>query len=256
LIATESFVSFPVGDKEGTALSLNSHFFEFIDSGASPGTNSTKLAHELQQGEAYSVVITTGGGLYRYQLHDLIEVTGFVGDCPLVRFLGKADAVVDLFGEKLDEAHVRRVATTLFPRYGLNSAFWFLAPERVGDHAAHYTLFLQWQGQDDNITVEAMLRDLADHLERGLQENYHYRYCRELGQLHPLKVFLIMDDSSGASSRFLETCAALGQRLGNVKPAALHSYAGWAGVFSGRHIASQEMTAPSTPLVLHRRVKA
>ena len=53
-------------------------------------TNDRFLAN-IQRGGTYSVILTTGGGLYRYQLHDLVEVTGFVGRCPLVRFLGKED---------------------------------------------------------------------------------------------------------------------------------------------------------------------
>ena len=42
-----------------------------------------------------------GGGLYRYPLHDVVEVTGKVRDCPLIRFVGRDNQTSDLVGEKL-----------------------------------------------------------------------------------------------------------------------------------------------------------
>ena len=81
LIATEAFVSFPVADITGAALSITTHFFEFL-----PVNNQTyqilpeqpKLAHQLDKGQTYAVVATTGGGFYRYQLQDLVKVVNYM----------------------------------------------------------------------------------------------------------------------------------------------------------------------------------
>ena len=54
----------------------------------------------------------------------------------------------------------------------------------AGRHA--YTLFVEANGPSDEI-----LRRLGADLETALQENYHYQYCRELGQLEGIKVFRI-----------------------------------------------------------------
>ena len=51
-----------------------------------------RLAHELERGRTYSVVVTTGGGLYRYRLGDLVNVVGFEAGCPLLRFVGREEA--------------------------------------------------------------------------------------------------------------------------------------------------------------------
>ena len=61
-------------------------------------------------------MVTTGGGLYRYQLHDEVEVVDFENECPLVRFVGKSDRVCDLVGEKLADAHVRGALERIFAR--------------------------------------------------------------------------------------------------------------------------------------------
>ena len=81
------------------------------------------------------MVLTTGGGLYRYRLRDEVEITGFSAECPLLRFLGKADRVVDLVGEKLAESHVRSVLERVFARHRCTATFALLVP--VLGTAAH-----------------------------------------------------------------------------------------------------------------------
>ena len=75
------------------------------------------------------------------------------------------------------------------------------------------------------------LRQAGAHLEDLLGENFHYRYCRDLGQLSRLRVFRIAEN--GRES-YLRRCTELGQRLGDVKPRSLHRLSGWTGAFSGR----------------------
>ena len=125
LLATEGFVSFPLGDRPGAALALRCHFFEFEELG---GNARCRLAHELDRGGRYRVVLTTAGGLYRYQLRDEVEVVGFLRQCPLLRFLGKGDATSDLVGEKLAEPHVRAVLDRLFAAQSLQPPFALLVP--------------------------------------------------------------------------------------------------------------------------------
>jgi hypothetical protein len=78
-----------------------------------------------------------------------------------------------------------------------------------------------------------ILQQLGVGLETVLQENFHYRYCRDLGQLGALRVFRI---DSGAMAAYLAACQAHGQRVGDIKPVALHRRGGWAEVFQGRMI--------------------
>ncbi|HJQ97293.1 MAG TPA: GH3 auxin-responsive promoter family protein, partial [Candidatus Polarisedimenticolaceae bacterium] len=210
LIATEAFVSLPFDGS--VPLAVRSHFFEFLDAGETPHG-----AHELREGEEYSVVVTTGGGLYRYRLQDRIVVTGFLHRTPCVRFLGKEDNVSDLCGEKLTEGFVASCQRDVFQRHGLAPSFAMLAPD-AGD--ARYALFIQCER-----TIPA---ELGTELDRALGENPHYRYCRDLGQLAPLRVAPI---GAGAYSRYVERCRAAGRRVGDVKPSSLDSRHGWAGVF-------------------------
>src|SRR5262249_13416083 len=176
-------------------------------------------------GHRYEVVVTTGGGLYRYRLGDVVEVVGHADRCPLLRFLGRAGAVSDRFGEKLHEPHVREALGGLLARHRIAAPFAMLACEGDGVPAA-YTLSVEAEASPDDA-----LRRLGADLEAALAESFHYRYCRDLGQLGPVAVFRI--DRGGAEA-FLARQGERGHRVGAVKPVALSRESGWAARFRGR----------------------
>ena len=44
-----------------------------------------KIATDLIEGRRYFILPTTAGGLYRYQIHDLVRCVGFHGRAPVRR---------------------------------------------------------------------------------------------------------------------------------------------------------------------------
>ncbi|HWP57529.1 MAG TPA: GH3 auxin-responsive promoter family protein [Candidatus Acidoferrales bacterium] len=214
LLATEGVVSIPILGHPGGALALTSHFFEFIPEGGSRAR--PLLADELDNGQIYKVLLTTGGGLYRYDLGDWIQVVGYVGETPLVEFIGKESAVSDLCGEKLHAARVETALGAALAEFRLTPSFAMLAPE--WGWPPRYCLLIEASGVSADI-----LAQLADRLDELLREGHHYAYCRRLGQLGPLQALPVRD----GARRYLERCVALGQRLGSIKPTALHCKPGW-----------------------------
>ena len=227
LVATEAFVSFPLTDHL-SALSLRSHFFEFCETDP---RERVRLAHELERGGTYSVVVTTGGGLYRYRLGDLVDVVGFERGCPLIRFVGREDGVVDVRGEKLNDRFVTEQVRRVLERRGLAAAFWLIAPCRDRDEDLSYALFLELERP----VARSELAGLADEVEQELRGAYHYDYCRRLGQLRPCRVFQI-ETGANARSLYLAGRAKLGHRLGDVKPSAVDAFDGWSEVLPGRFL--------------------
>jgi GH3 auxin-responsive promoter len=221
LIATEGVMSFP-WKAAGSALAITSHFFEFLDADSNNNRPQARLAHELETGRTYSVVLTTSGGLYRYRIGDLIEVTGWIGRCPLLTFRGKEEGVTDLAGEKLNTLHVASAGEQVFARYGFTPRFWMLAPERLGGAEPRYILYVQ----ADCAPPDGLLAAF----EAALQDNFHYAYARRLGQLGPLRLFAI-DPGSQPEAEYLRFCHEHGQRLGNVKRQRLDRRDGWSNVF-------------------------
>ncbi len=205
VIATEAFVSFPLVAHDDPALAVRSHFFEFL-----PGdSDRPQLAHQLERGGLYSLVVTTGGGLYRYLLGDQIQVTGHIHECPLVRFVGRQDSVSDWFGEKLNDAHVSRVFEKTFKRLSISPSFAILACDTVSPPG--YVLYIDADVNDDVLVCA------ADAIDTGLRENFHYEYARRLGQLECVRAIRVSD---GAKT-FSDSAVRNGQRLGDIKVPAL-----------------------------------
>lgn len=222
LLATEGVVSFPIIGEEGALLAITSHFFEFIPIN---NPSETKLAHELEKGGLYKVVITTNGGLYRYGLQDIIEVTGFVEKCPLIKFIGKENNISDFFGEKLNEFHVSSILDFVLNKHNIKPSFYMFAPEKSDDGAFFYTLFLQFKELFDYKAV-------CEEIEDKLMENFHYKYSRNLNQIQKIKFFEISPDSNPKED-YINHCLKNGKRLGNIKIPILETKLCFSRVFSG-----------------------
>ncbi|MFY0572238.1 GH3 auxin-responsive promoter family protein [Archangium lansingense] len=224
LLATEGVVTLPLFGAPAPVLAIRSHFFEFLD--PEHPESRPRLAHELEVGRTYSVLLSTSGGLLRYRIGDLVRVEGFHHATPCLRFLGRADAVSDLVGEKLAATRVSTVLDTLLPTVfgGQRPPFAMVAPEWEAHAPPAYRLFLETEVPD------ARLHEAAQALERALCEGYHYRYARELGQLGPVRALRVTE----GSRRYEARCIALGQRAGDIKPTDLHRQAGWTAWFSAQ----------------------
>jgi hypothetical protein len=197
LLATEAVVTIPWRDSH--VLAVGSHFFEFLDEGGDP-----RLAHELERGRVYEVVVTNGGGLWRYRLGDLVECTGHLGNTPTLRFLGRAGNVSDLRGEKLSEAFVAEVFAEVWPDESRPPAYLRAVADEDG--TARYEL----------VVSHPVCDDVRNSMEERLCRNPHYALALQLRQLQPLR--LVVDPDAGALQTPTDRI-----RLGDIKPRLLVS---------------------------------
>lgn len=179
ITATEGYFAVPMGDgDEGGVAWLGGHLLEFVGRDGDP-----RWAWELEVGEAYRLVVSTSGGLYRYDLNDIVEVTGFVGRVPVLRFLRKGGNVLNVTGEKLTEDQVVRAGRLLGPVAG------FTAHYRMDEVPS---LVLAVEGQPD-CSAEAFDQALGE-------ANIEYRDKRASGRIGPLR-FLALREGSYARYR-------------------------------------------------------
>jgi hypothetical protein len=111
-MASEAQISLPITD-DGCAgiLAIDKNFYEFIPEAEIASTSPTVLhCAELEIGERYYPILTTPGGLYRYDINDVIQVAGFFQRTPLIEFVRKGRDVTNITGEKL---HVNQVIHAL-----------------------------------------------------------------------------------------------------------------------------------------------
>ena len=200
LLATEAVITIPLGaDKP---LAIDSHFFEFIDE-----SGDLHRAHELVRGARYEVVVTNGGGLWRYRLGDVVECVGHLHATPSLRFLGRAGRVSDLRGEKLSEAFVAEALRSLWSG-AASPGYAALRPWQAGGRAG-YELLVSTDG------ITGTSGGISERLEAALGANPNYALARRLGQLDAVRVVPVAADRAHA-----ELAAPRG-RLGDAKPRVL-----------------------------------
>lgn len=107
-MASEAQMTLPISDSGSAGiLAVNENFYEFIPESEIGSRSPTLLTcAELEQGSNYYLILTTAGGLYRYDINDVVRVVGFFNRTPLIEFVRKGRDVTNITGEKLHVNHV------------------------------------------------------------------------------------------------------------------------------------------------------
>ncbi|MGH7851916.1 MAG: GH3 auxin-responsive promoter family protein [Candidatus Binatia bacterium] len=107
-MASEAQMTLPISDSGSAGiLAVDENFYEFIPESEIGSPSPTKLTcAEIEEGSSYYLVLTTPGGLYRYDINDVVRVAGFFNRTPLIEFVRKGRDVTSITGEKL---HVNQV---------------------------------------------------------------------------------------------------------------------------------------------------
>ncbi|MEM8926382.1 MAG: GH3 auxin-responsive promoter family protein, partial [Actinomycetota bacterium] len=94
----------------------------------------------LEVDAEYYVYVTTRDGLYRYDMNDIVAVTGFHAATPTLRFVRKGRGVTNITGEKLTESQLLTAVGRAADEAGVIVGF-FVALADEADH--RYRLYLE-----------------------------------------------------------------------------------------------------------------
>ncbi|MBF2089071.1 MAG: GH3 auxin-responsive promoter family protein [Synechococcales cyanobacterium K44_A2020_017] len=99
---------------DAAILSIESGFYEFIPEDQWEVDNpKTVLPWEVTVGDRYRIVLTNYAGFYRYDLGDVVEIAGFVGQAPTIIFRHRRGGVMSSSTEKTTEFQVIQVMQIL-----------------------------------------------------------------------------------------------------------------------------------------------
>jgi GH3 auxin-responsive promoter len=163
-MASEGIMAIPFRDEiSGGILPVHTHFYEFIPEAFAEQDNpQTLLAHEVEIDKNYCVVLTTSSGLYRYNIGDIVRVTGFQGSTPVLEFLHRAGHTCSLTGEKLTESQVADAVCRAASGLGVNIGNFTLCPASLP--YPHYVLLAELKSALDRGMGSRLLRALDDDL--------------------------------------------------------------------------------------------
>jgi hypothetical protein len=180
-LASEHRGSIPLsdaGDAGVTAVTTNVYEFFPADEERKPGPCDLLTLDQLEAGRRYFVYVTTLGGLYRYDMNDIIEVVGTYEQTPLIRFVQKGKGVVSFTGEKLYESQVLAAVREALQPLGESYEFIAAVGEMAGQQSAQprYVFLVEF----DRPPTDADGRVLASRLESALGvHNAEYRSKRD-----------------------------------------------------------------------------
>ena len=185
LIASEGRFTIPIAnDSSAGILDIATHYYEFIPEEEGDSPHPTILgAHELVEGKHYFILPTTAYGLYRYDIRDLVKVTGFWGKVPLIQFLGKGHHFANLTGEKLSEHHVTRAMEAAVKACGAGPSVYSVAP-CWDDVQPYYALFVERGDGVSRAGIEPFLRAFDRSL---IDHNTEYESKRHSHRLGPVR---------------------------------------------------------------------
>ena len=177
----------PIRDfQSGGLLAHTAHFFEFIpECEVNSREPTTRFAWQLEKGQRYELVVTTGGGLYRYRMGDCIQVNDFQGAVPVVEFLYRFGRTSSITGEKLTEFQVLRAARVTTESLGFSPDEFLCFP--CGGHQPHYAVALESSVED--ITDEQLINWVLLFDEQLKDVNSEYEDKRNSGRLGEMTVF-------------------------------------------------------------------
>lgn len=183
LRATEATMTIPLEDGTASGVPLlHDNYYEFIPESAPRDAGVRPLGvGDLEVGQRYYILLTTASGLYRYDISDVVEVTGRYHDVPLLAFVHKGPDMLNLTGEKVHADQLARAllnATTAL-RATVENA------QAIPDlDRCCYHLLLE--------TSHPSLVNLADAVDeqlRGLNPEYALkRASGRLGPLYPVRM--------------------------------------------------------------------
>jgi len=196
--SSESRNSIPISDEgAGGVLAINANFYEFIPKeDIEKKEKRALLCDQLEEGKEYFIVLTTPGGLYRYNIDDMIRVDGFFNKTPVIEFVQKGLNVTSITGEKLYESQVVEALNKATNRHDLSVKF-FTASIQLGE-LPRYAFLVEFNKELSRNRKKEFLRSIDREL---CLLNEEYEFNRISQELHRPVLKIV---SAGGFEKFRE----------------------------------------------------
>jgi hypothetical protein len=204
--ATELRGSVPMtdeGDSGVVAVGTNVPEFHEADEDGPPDPRSLLSVEDLEVGKRYFVYVTNNSGLYRYDMNDIVEVTGLHNRTPLVRFIQKGKGVVSFTGEKLYEVQVIAAVEDALAANRGRYNFIAAVAELVDGTAPRLVFLIEFDG---DVAEPSMVDRLDESIGR---QNSEYETKRKSLRYGPPVIRVV---KSGEFDRYRRRMVESGQR--------------------------------------------
>lgn len=181
-------------------------YFEFIPEEQIAAPSDFLTIREVEKGKRYEIILTTLSGLYRYRIGDVVEVTGFRGESPVIRLCYRKDLVISLLDEKMNTMQLENAVRLFSERTDVPVDNYCVAGNFDGEFP-RYILYVE--------TDSSLSADASAVMDRCLCESsLGYKGIRAMNELESAKVFSVR---KGTFSDYQRFCQEEGMRMEQAK---------------------------------------
>lgn len=163
--AEGTFSIYPELNQDGSILAIETGFFEFIPEDQwDVEQPKTLLAPEVKVGDRYRILTTNYSGFYRYDIGDVVEVTGFYEQTPMIVFRHRRGGLLSSTSEKTNEFHVTQVMQALQQEFGLPLEDFCVTLSET-EIPAHYLVNIELLPEQTLTNPVAFLRQFDEKLQ-------------------------------------------------------------------------------------------
>lgn len=156
-------------DWDYSALAVHIYHFEFVEENQRFDADPLILQpHEVEVGKRYYIFFSNGSGLYRYDINDIIEVTGHYNQVPLFKFIQKGEGITTLTGEKLSEEQVMQAIDEVKKELGVSVEFYVMFCD---EKDLCYKFFVEF-GAGTDVSKEEAFSSGVDNKLRTINPEY------------------------------------------------------------------------------------
>ena len=209
--ASESFIAVArhMSD-ESYVLIPDGGFYEFIPVRAEDDTKTLNI-DELEIGEDYEIVVTNLSGFYRYRLQDVVRVTGYYNETPLLRFIYRKNQLVSIAGEKTNEEALRWAVDEFSRATGLGVCDYSVYAD-LNTVPGHYTIL----AEPDRIVEKDEIPGFRNIMESKLmQSNPSYGNLVRSGVLGRMELVFLQQQTY---QLYRDMMIMKGKSLNQLKP--------------------------------------
>ncbi len=209
--ATEAFMAIPIelNSYEYVLLPQNG-FYEFRDI-EDESYDNLHTIKDVEVGKEYEIILTNMSGFYRYQILDVVKVTGFYNQSPKITFCYRLNQIANISGEKVSSLAFDEMIANLSEKMNDSYIGYSLYADRTTS-PGHYRLLLELSDEisDDK---KALYNDAFE--EMLIKGNVSVEPLIKSGALgHPEVNFL----KKGTHDEYREILRKRGVNLNQVKP--------------------------------------
>jgi hypothetical protein len=166
---------------------------------------------EVEVGKEYELIVTNRSGLYRYQIEDVVRITGYYNKTPKMEFLYRNNLAMNIANEKTTTQMVDWAAAETQKQAGISfKGYSFYADTSVDP--VRYMLLAELE---EDIPAER-IPEIEAILDENLNEsNEKYFKYRRWGMLAEPEVVLLKD---GTYADYREYLKKQGRVLNQIKP--------------------------------------